>query len=96
MRMTVMSMFCGLIGKHLGNGLRVGEVGEAGNGTEDLKEYAEGGVSVGAASADILWPPRRGLLHLRCQKQTWAVGEWAGGELNGVLPMKSSLASHSS
>ena len=49
--------FRGLIEKYLGDGLRVGEVG--GNGTEGLKVYAEGGmagITVSAASADVLWP----------------------------------------
>jgi hypothetical protein len=56
--MMVMLTFCGLIGKHLSDGLRIGEVEKAGNRTENLKEYAEGGIMVGAASTDILWPPR--------------------------------------
>ena len=39
----------------------------------------------GGADAEILWPRRRGLLHLRCQRQTWAmVREWAGREREGI------------
>jgi len=100
-QMMVMSMFHGMIGKYPGDGLRVREVAEAGNRTQGLKEYAEGGTSgimVGAASADILWSWRRHLLHLRCQREMWVVCEWAGGEQDGVLLvlMESSLMLHSS
>jgi len=44
-RTMVMSTFHGLIDKYPGNGLRVREVADVGNGTEGLKEYAEGGAT---------------------------------------------------
>jgi len=74
--------------------------GAVGSEAECLGEYAEDRANrAGADSADILWPPRRGLLHLRCQRQTGVkVREQAGRE-RGVawvvllVSMESSLVS---
>ena len=44
--------------------------GAVGGEADGFREYAEDGAGgADADGADILWPPRRGLLHLRCQRQ---------------------------
>ena len=74
------------IGEYSRGGLRAGEVGEVtwdavdggegvvGNEGESSMECAEGATDgADAVSAAVLWPRWRGLLHLRCQRQTWAM-----------------------